>query len=78
MIAAVILIIVFLLGASSAAFTENFIEAPLDILSYIGLTGSADFIIIDQSNNNIENVSIIINGIPSSLNLWAISSPTLP
>jgi len=63
MIAAVILICVFVLGASSAVFSETFIEVPLDVLSGAGITGTVEFMIIDHSNNSFPNVSITIDEI---------------
>lgn len=68
MIAAVILICVFILGISSAAFSETFIEAPLDVLSDTGLTGTVEFMIIDQSNKSLENASITIDEISGKTN----------
>jgi len=68
MIAAVILICVFILGISSAAFSETFIGSPLDVLSDAGLSGTIEFLIIDQSNNSLENVSITIDDISGKTN----------
>jgi len=68
MIAAVLLIFVFILGISSAAFPEIFIGSPLDVLSNAGVSGTVEFMIIDQSNNSLENVSITINEITGKTN----------
>lgn len=68
MIAAIILICVFILGISSAVFSETFISSPLNVLSDTGLTGTVEFMIIDQSNNSLENVSIIIDEISGKTN----------
>lgn len=68
MIAAVILVCVFVLGASSAAFSETFIEAPLGVLSSAGMTGTVEFMITDQSNSSIENASILIGEVSSKTN----------
>ena len=69
MMAAVILVCVFVLGASSAAFSETFIEAPLGVLSGAGMTGTVEFMITDQSNNSLENVSITINNVSGKTNV---------
>ena len=62
-IAAVLLISVFAIGITSAAFSDAFIETPLDVLTNVGMTGSVDLLVIDQLNNSIEEASIIIDGI---------------
>jgi len=61
-IAAVLLISVFAIGITSAAFSDTFIETPLDVLANVGMTGSVDLIVLDQSNNSLEEVSITIDG----------------
>ena len=61
-IASVLLISVFAIGITSAAFSNAFIETPLDVLANVGMTGSVDLLILDQSNNSIGEVSIIIDG----------------
>jgi hypothetical protein len=68
MIAAIILICVFILGIFSVVFTDTFIGAPLDVLSEAGITGTVEFIIFDQSNNSLENVSITINDLSGKTN----------
>ena len=67
-IAAVLLIAVFALGITSAVFTDAFIEAPLDTLSTIGMTGTVELVIIDQSNNSIGNVSVTIDDVSNTAN----------
>ena len=61
-IAAILLISVFAIGITSAAFSDIFIETPLDVLSNVGMTGSVDLLIIDQSNNSLGKVNITIDG----------------
>jgi len=68
MMAAVILVCVFVLGVSSAAFSETFIEVPLEVLSGAGVTGTVEFMIADQSNNSLENISITIGEVSSKTN----------
>ena len=60
-IAAVILVIVFAIGISTAVFSELFISSTLDAISYGGVTGSVEFEIIDFENNSIENATIYLN-----------------
>jgi hypothetical protein len=62
-IAAIILGIVFIIGITTAAFSESFIESSLDVASYAGLTGSIKILVTDQSNNTLSNVKIKINDI---------------
>jgi DNA-directed RNA polymerase subunit RPC12/RpoP len=61
-IAAVLLISVFAIGITSVAFSDAFIETPLDVLANVGMTGSVDLLLLDQLNNSLGNVSIIIDG----------------
>jgi len=73
-IAAVLLITVFVLGITSAVFTDAFIEAPLDALSTIGMTGTVELVLIDQSNNSLGNVSVTIDDVSSTTNANSIYS----
>lgn len=63
MIAAVLLATVFVLGLTTAAFSDVFVETSLEALSNTGMTGTVEFFVIDQSNETLENVEIIINDI---------------
>ncbi len=63
MIAAIILSCVFIIGITTAAFSESFIDSSLDVASYAGLTGSIKILVTDQSNNTLSNVNIKINDI---------------
>jgi len=62
-IAAILLACVFVIGLTTATFSESFIESSLDIASYAGLTGSMKILVTDQSNNTLKNVAIKINNI---------------
>ncbi len=62
MIAAILLICVFSIGITTAAFSEVFIESSMDLASEVGVTGSAEILVIDQSNNTIQNLNLTING----------------
>ena len=63
MIAAILLISIFAIGATTAFFSETFIISTSDIGSQIGLTGSIEIIVKDFENNSLENASIIIDDI---------------
>ena len=63
MIAAILLLVVFCLGISTAAFSEQFIESSLDVASGIGLDGTVKLKVVDASNNTLEDANITINGI---------------
>jgi len=67
-IAAIILAIVFIIGVSTAALSESFIESSLDVASLAGLTGSMKILITDQSNESISDVNIKINDISGKTN----------
>ena len=60
-IAAVLLISVFAIGITSAAFSDIFIETPLYILSNGGMTGSVDLLVLDQTNKPLGEVVITID-----------------
>lgn len=62
-IASILLACVFIIGITTAAFSESFLESSLDIASYAGLTGSMNILVTDQSNNTLRDVNIKINDI---------------
>jgi DNA-directed RNA polymerase subunit RPC12/RpoP len=62
MIAAVLLIIVFCMGLTTAVFSETFVETSLDIASEMGIKGTVELLVTDQMNQSIENVNITIDG----------------
>ena len=66
--AAILLAAVFALGVTTAAFSETFVETSLEVLSNTGVTGTVEFFVIDQANETLENVEIIIDGIPDTTN----------
>lgn len=61
MIAVILLICVFAIGITTAAFPETFIETTLDMASGAGITGTVELRVTDQFNNSIDNVSTTIN-----------------
>jgi len=67
-IASILLICVFIIGISTAIFSEAFITSSMDIASTAGLTGSVEIIITDLSNDTLENINIEINGESGSTN----------
>jgi hypothetical protein len=63
MIAAILLVCVFALGTTTAIFSEAFIESTMDLASGVGLTGSVEIMVLDESNNSIKDVSVKIDGL---------------
>jgi hypothetical protein len=61
LIAVLLLICVFAIGITTAAFPETFIESTLDIGTTAGITGTLEIRVTDQLNSSIDNVSITIN-----------------
>ena len=61
MIAAVLLVIVFSMGITTAVFSETFLETSIDIASGIGIKGTVEISIINHLNQSIDNVSVTIN-----------------
>ena len=64
MIVAILLVAVFALGITTAAFSETFIESSMGILSNTGVKGTVELFITNQSNSSLEDVNVIIGGIP--------------
>lgn len=60
-IAAILLICVFLIGLATAVYSETFIETSLDVTSSLGLSGTVEIYITNQSNVSLTNVSITLN-----------------
>ena len=62
-IATILLSFVFVIGIASATFPETLIEAPLATLSNVGMSGSIELTIVDQSNKPLylRNISVTIN-----------------
>ena len=61
-ISAILLMCVFILGITTAIFSETFITTSMDVASGVGLTGSVEILVTDLSNNSLENINIEING----------------
>jgi DNA-directed RNA polymerase subunit RPC12/RpoP len=59
-IVAVILIAVFVIGLSTAAFADIFIESSTGVFSAIGVKGKAELVVTDLSNTSLSGVSIEI------------------
>ncbi len=68
MIAAILLIIVFIIGVTTAVFSEAFIESSTGILSDAGMKGTVEISVQDINNESLENVSITLDGKPYSTN----------
>jgi len=64
-IVAVILVAVFVIGISTAAFADTFIETSMGVFSTLGVTGEAELLVTDLSNDSLSDVSIEINDVVS-------------
>lgn len=60
-IAAILLICVFSIGLATTVFSETFIETSLDVASGLGLSGTVEIYITNQSNSSLTDVSITLN-----------------
>jgi len=63
MIAAILLICVFLLGIATSVFSEGFIESTLDAGSALGLDGEVIIKVTDYDNNSLDNIKARINNV---------------
>lgn len=63
MIASILLVCIFIIGTTTAFFSETFITSTSDIGSQIGLSGSIELLVTDLENNSLENASIKINSL---------------
>lgn len=61
-IAALILICVFIIGLSTAVFSEIFIESSTYVASSLGMKGTVEIHLTDDSNRSIENIAVEIEG----------------
>ena len=68
MIAAILLICVFLFGITTAVFSETFIDSSMKLASDIGFTGSIEILVTDQKNNSLENINVTIDDITGKTN----------
>jgi hypothetical protein len=67
-IAAVILICVFVVGLSTAVFSEIFIESSTYVLSSLGMKGTVEIHLADESNKSIENITVKIEDVKKTGN----------
>lgn len=56
----IILICVFAIGLTTAIFSETFIESSMDAASAVGLTGSVEVKVTNETNSPIRDVSVSI------------------
>jgi DNA-directed RNA polymerase subunit RPC12/RpoP len=61
MIAAILLLIIIIIGFTSAVFPEAYLQTPLDVLSVSGTQAQITVIIKDQNGIPLENVSVWVN-----------------
>lgn len=62
-ISAILLVCVFVLGVTTAVFSEQFIESTLDVGSAVGLSGDVKISVIDFENKSVNNVTVKIGNI---------------
>lgn len=62
-IAAIILICVFVLGITTAVFSETFIETSLDIASSAGIKVTMKINIINETNQSINTLTVVVEGV---------------
>jgi len=62
MIAAIILIVVFGIGISTAIFSETFIESTLDLASDMGMTGTIELKVENYDNESITDATVTLDG----------------
>ena len=68
MMAAILLSCVFALGITSAAFSETFIESSMNIASGVGITGSVEIIVNNETNVSLADINITIDGVSGTTN----------
>jgi len=56
--AAILLIIVFSIGMTTAGFNELFLETNAELGNSFGIIGNLEFELIDQNNNSIKDVNV--------------------
>jgi len=62
-IVAIILVCVFIIGISTAAFSEVFIESSMEVASSIGLKSDVEIHLINQTNISINSANVSIEGV---------------
>lgn len=68
MMVAILLSCVFALGITSAAFSETFIESSMNIASGVGITGSVEIIVNNETNVSLADINITIDGVSGTTN----------
>ncbi len=61
-IAAILLVCVFAIGITTAVFSETFIETSLDITSAVGMTGTIEIYVKNETNVSLHGVYVKYNG----------------
>jgi len=74
MIAAILLICVFVLGVTTAIYSESFIETSLDVASGLGLKGNVEIYVTDLENNSLANVTLTIDEVNKDTNAKGIAN----
>jgi DNA-directed RNA polymerase subunit RPC12/RpoP len=74
MIAAIILIVVFGLGITTAILSETFIESTFDLASDMGMTGTIEIKVENKDNESLEDTTVKIDGITKKTNKDGIFS----
>lgn len=64
MISAVLLVCVFVLGVTTAVFSEQFIDSTMNMGNIIGLSSDVKISIVDLDNNSLDNVTVKIGDTP--------------
>ena len=67
MLASLILILVVIIGFSSALFPEAYLQTPLDVLSATGATGTVTLTIQNQSGIPLENVYVQVGPLQKNM-----------
>ena len=60
-IAAILLICVFSIGIATTVFSETFIQTSLDVASGLGLNGTVEIYITNQSNVSLDDVTVTLD-----------------
>lgn len=68
MMAAILLSCVFVLGITSAAFSGTFIESSMNVASGVGITGSIEIIVNNETNVSLAYINITIDGVSGTTN----------
>ena len=62
-IAAIILICVFALGITTATFSETFVESSMGVASAVGMKGTMEVHVINETNSSIDTLTVSIEGV---------------